>query len=80
MQTAFTNALQAAKESNSSNPNLRSGQQPFQGKRQPSQLSAGIGGTTDPEKSCRYCKDMGHEIGNCLRLQARKAFLTHQEQ
>ena len=80
LQTAFTNALQAAKESNSSNPNLRSGQQPFQGKHQPSQLSAGIDGTTDPEKSCRYCKDMGHEIGNCLRLQARKAFLAHQEQ
>ena len=32
LQTAFTNALQAAKESNSSNPNQRSDRQPFQGK------------------------------------------------
>ena len=60
LQTAFTNALQAAKKSDQSNPNLRSGPQPFRGKLRPSQLSAGIDGTTDPEKSCNYCKDMGH--------------------
>ena len=80
LQTAFTNALQAAKESNLSNPTQRSDRQPFQGKRQPTKLSVGIDGTTDPEKSCRYCKYMGHKIGNCLRLQARKAFLACQEQ
>ena len=80
LQTAFTNALQAVKKSDLSNPNLRSGPQPFRGKLRPSQLSAGIDGTTDPEKSCNYCKDMGHVIGNCLRLQARKAFLDRQEQ
>ena len=80
LQTAFTNALQAAKKSDVSNPNLRSGPQPFRGKLRPSQLSAGIDGTTDPDKSCNYCKDTGHVIGNCLRLQARKAFLDHQEQ
>ena len=32
LQTAFTNALQAAKESKSSNPNLRPSSQPFWGK------------------------------------------------
>ena len=80
LQTAFTNALQAAGKNNLSNPNSRPGSQPFGGKRRPSQLSAGIDGTTDPEKSCNYCKDTGHIIGNCLRLQARKAFLERQEQ
>ena len=80
LQSAFTNALQAAGKSNTSNPNTRPGSKPFQGKRRPSQLSAGIDGTTDPEKSCNYCKDMGHLIGNCLRLQARKAFLKKQEE
>ena len=80
LQTAFTNVLQAAGKFNTSNPNSRPGSQPFRGKRQPSELSAGIDGTTDPEKSCNYCKDMGHMIGNCLRLQARKAFLERQEQ
>ena len=43
-------------------------------------LSAGIDGTTDPEKSCRYCKDMGHELKNCPRLAARKEFLAAQQQ
>ena len=80
LQTAFTNALQAAKKFDPSNPNLRSGPQPFWGKLRPFQLSAGIDGTTDPEKSCNYCKDTGHVIGNCLRLQAKKAFLEWQEQ
>ena len=80
LQTAFSNALQAVGKSNTSNPNSRPGSQPFRGKRQPSQLSAGIDGTTDPKKICNYCKDMGHMIGNCLRLQARKAFLEWQEQ
>ena len=79
LQSAFTNALQAAGTPKSA-PNTRPGSQPFQGKRRPSQLSAGIDGTTDPEKSCRYCKDTGHLIGNCLRLQARKAFLKKQEE
>ena len=79
LQSAFTNALQAASKPKST-PNTRPGSQPFQGKGRPSQLSAGIDGTTDPEKSCNYCKDTGHLIGNCLRLQARKAFLKKQEE
>ena len=41
------------------------------------QLSAGIDGTTDPEKSPRYCKDTGHKLKNCLRLQAKEAFQAH---
>ena len=80
LQTAFTNALQAAKKSDPSNPNLRPGPQPFRGKLRPSQLLAGIDDTTDPKKSCNYCKDMGHVIGNCLGLQARKAFFERQKQ
>ena len=79
LQTAFTNALQAAGKSKSTT-NTRPGSQPFQGKRRPSQLSAGIDGTTDPEKTCNYCKDTGHWIRNCLRLQARKVFLKKQEE
>ena len=60
--------------------NLGQGRQPFLGKCRPPQLSAGIDGTTDLEKSCRYCKDMGHELENCLRLQAKEAFQAHMEQ
>ena len=43
-------------------------------------IAAGKDGTIDLEKSCKYCKDMGHDIDNCLHLQKRKAFLSHQSQ
>ena len=81
LQKAFTSALQAAQSSTSkSNKNNGHGKQPFLGKRWEPQLSAGIDGTMDLEKSWRYCIDMGHELKNCLRLQAREAFLAHWQQ
>ena len=30
------------------------------------QLSAGKDGTTDPEKTCHYCKDTGHDLDKLL--------------
>ena len=79
LQKAFTSALQAAQTASKSTRTNGQGKQPFLGKCRESQLSARIDGTTDPEKSCRYCKDMGHKLRNCLRLQAREAFLAHQQ-
>ena len=79
LQKAFTSALQAAQVTSRSKGNLGPGKRPFLGKCHPSQLSAGIDRTTDPEKSCRYCKDMGHKLENCLRLQAKEAFQAHME-
>ena len=35
---------------------------------------------TDPDKTCNYCKDMGHDVDNCLSLQKHKAFLAHQSE
>ena len=69
LQMVFTNALQA------------SGQQfrtrgKFFGKRQDPVVAAGIDGTTDPDKSCNYCKDTGHEKDNYLRLQKHNAFVV----
>ena len=80
LQKAFTSALQAAQVTSRSKGNLGPGRQPFLGKCRPSQLSAGIDRTIDLEKSCRYCKDMGHELENCLRLQAKEAFQSRMEQ
>ena len=80
LQKAFTSALQAGQTSTSkSTKNNGHGKQPFPGKCQEPQLSAGIDGTTDPEKSFRYRKDMGHKLKNCLRLQTRDAFLAYQQ-
>ena len=41
-------------------------------------ITAGIDRTTDPDKSCNYCKDMGHKKDNCLCLQKHNAFLASQ--
>ena len=43
----------------------------FLGKCCEPQLSTGKDGSTDPSLSCQYCKDTGHELGNCARLAAR---------
>ena len=71
-QMAFTNVLQAAqsgaKNNSSSNPQTQTGK-PFLGKHQEPQLTAGKDGSIDPDKSCNYCKDTGHNVYNCLHLQ-----------
>ena len=73
--------LQAAKVSP---PKSNSGQYQakgkFLGKYHEPQLSAGKDGSTDPSLSCCYCKDTGHELGNCARLAARQEFLAQQQQ
>ena len=33
--------------------------------------AAGKDGVTNPNKTCHYCKDTGHLLENCLRLEAR---------
>ena len=68
LQTAFTNALQASGQ-------FRKGGK-FFGKRHEPKVAAGIDGTTDPDKSCNYCKDTGHKKNNCLRLQKHNAFVA----
>ena len=70
LQTAFTNALQA---SGQFRPRGK-----FFGKRRDPGIAAGIDGTTDPDKSCNYCKDTGHKKDNCLCLQKHNAFLASQ--
>ena len=41
--------------------------------------AAGKDGVTNPDQSCQYCKDMGHLLENCVRLEARQQFLANQE-
>ena len=63
LQTAFANALQASQFK----PYRPGGK--FLGKPHKPVIAAGKDGTTGPEKTCNYCKDMGHDINNCLHLQ-----------
>ena len=81
---AFTNTLMASKTSFANKSHYSNMQQPgqgkpFLGKHHPSKLAAGKDGVTNPEQSCRYCKDTGHLLENCLRLQAREQFLANQD-
>ena len=37
-------------------------------------------GHTDPDKTCRYCKeDTGHELKNCVHLQRKKDLQAHHQ-
>ena len=80
LQTAVTNVLQAVQGNLCGHGGSR-GFTPREGKlfldqpREP-QLSVGKDRTTDPDKTCRYCKDSGHELGNCVHLQRKKDLQT----
>ena len=77
---AFTNALMASKTCFANKSHYSGTQQPgqgkpFLGKRRPSKLAAGKDGVTNPEQSCRYCKDTGHLLENCLNFKLGSCFL-----
>ena len=80
---AFSNTLSATKTSFTSQTTNRGSQQfapkPFLEKPQPSKLVAGKDGTTNPDQTCQYCKDTGHLLENCVRLEARNKFLADKE-
>ena len=81
---AFSNALSATKTSFTSQTGNRGNNQqftpkPFLGKLRPSKLAAGKDGTTNPDQTCRYCKDTGHLLENCVRLEARNKFVAERE-
>ena len=84
LTTAFSNALSTTKTSFTSQTGNRSNNQqytpkPFLGKLRPSQLLAGKDGTTNPDQTCQYCKDTGHLLENCLRLEAQNKFIAERE-
>ena len=75
LQTAFTNALQASQFKP-----YRSGGKFHREATCKPVIPAGKDGTTDPDKTCNYCKDMGHDVDNCMCLQRHRAFLAHHNQ
>ena len=42
---------------------------PYLGKTIASEVAKGLEATTNPSHMCHYCKDTGHEIDNCSKLQ-----------
>ena len=43
----------------------------YLGKAKQPQITKGLDGTTDPNLTCRYCKDSGHELNKCKKLQQK---------
>ena len=84
LTTAFTNVLMATKTSFANKSYYGGNQQPgqgkpFLGKHRPSKLAAGKDGVTNPNRTCQYCKETGHLLENCVRLEGRQQFLANQE-
>ena len=80
LQQAFMTALQATQSGPNKNEQRPTRGKEFLDKHWEPQLSTGMDGNTDPEKSCQYCKDTGHEIQNCPRLAAKNKFLADWQQ
>ena len=79
LTTAFSNALSATKTSFTSQTGNRSNNQqyapkPFLGKLRPSQLLVGKNRTTNPDQTCRYCKDTGVLIGKLCLPRSQEQF------
>ena len=72
LQTVVTSALQTVQLGECSQSSIGRQSKPFLGKPQEPQLAAGKDGTIDPDKTCQYCKDTGHEIDNCKCLQHKQ--------
>ena len=47
------------------------GGKPYLGKTKQPQITKGLDSTTDPNLTCRYCKDSGHKLDNCKKLQQK---------
>ena len=47
------------------------GVKPYFGKSQPPENMKGLDEMTDPNLMYHYCKDFGHELDNCRKLQQK---------
>ena len=83
LQTAITNVLQTAQSNlcgcGGSHGFTPREDKPFLGQPREPQLLVGKDGTTYPDKTCRYCKDTGHELENCVCLQRKKELQAHHQ-
>ena len=46
---------------------------PYLGQPREPQLTPGADGNLNPALSCKYCKDTGHEVGNCAKVKRKEA-------
>ena len=46
---------------------------PYLGQPREPQLTPGADGNLNPALSCKYCKDTGHEVRNCIKVKCKEA-------
>ena len=46
---------------------------PYLGLPREPQVTPGVDGSLNPSLSCKYCKDMGHNVSNCAKVKRREA-------
>ena len=47
--------------------------QPYLGPAREPQITPGADGSLNPALSCKYCKDTGHDVGNCTKVKRKEA-------
>ena len=46
---------------------------PYLGTPREPQVTASVDGSLNPALSCKYCKDMGHDVSNCTKIKRKEA-------
>ena len=69
--TKSTNPFQATSQSQPSTSSQYG--RPYLGQPGEPQLTPGADGNLNPALSCKYCKDTGHEVGNCAKVKRKEA-------
>ena len=69
--TKSTNPFQASSQAQPSTSSQYG--RPYLGQPREPQLTPGADGNLNPALSCKYCKDTGHEVGNCAKVKRKEA-------
>ena len=65
-----TNPFQATNTNQSQSSQFS---RPYLGQPREPQLTPGADGNLNPALSCKYCKDAGHDVGNCAKVKRKEA-------
>ena len=68
-----TNPFQATNTNQSQAGSSSQFGRPYLGQQREPQLTPGADGNLNPALSCKYCKDTGHDVGNCAKVKRKEA-------
>ena len=68
-----TNPFQATNTNQSQAGSSSQFGRPYLGQQREPQLTPSADGNLNPALSCKYCKDTGHDVGNCTKVKRKEA-------